>query len=244
MPLKSLSQMRMFFAKEKSGELPKGTAKKWIRHTPNLKDLPERVNKNVKQADGAPPDVPPYVDDAAVPWTQGVERDGISKTGFVAGFLKTAAIWPPKNVKSMAGVMDKARSSYNEGVLRKMQRVPAPSVAKKAPDSFFVSSFGPKHVIKTAGSNLAQDAAEESSLNKDMQNFVPGTTLRESAETGQARQKNYRSKGVLNESKEFGQQYKQKAQTARGGKNYGGTISEGFSQDGAGNIPDTQSKSS
>jgi hypothetical protein len=37
--------MRMFFAKEEKGELPKGTAKKWVDHTPNIKKLPEHVKK-------------------------------------------------------------------------------------------------------------------------------------------------------------------------------------------------------
>lgn len=44
MPYRSLSQMRLFFAKEKRGELPKGTAKEWAEHTPDVKRLPERVD--------------------------------------------------------------------------------------------------------------------------------------------------------------------------------------------------------
>lgn len=30
---------------EESGEIPKGTSKKWAKHTPNIKDLPEHVKK-------------------------------------------------------------------------------------------------------------------------------------------------------------------------------------------------------
>jgi len=45
MPYHSKSQMRAFFAKEKKGELPKGTAQKWADHTPNIKSLPEHVKK-------------------------------------------------------------------------------------------------------------------------------------------------------------------------------------------------------
>jgi len=37
--------MRAFFAKEERGELPKGTAKRWADHTPNIKDLPEHAKK-------------------------------------------------------------------------------------------------------------------------------------------------------------------------------------------------------
>jgi hypothetical protein len=45
MPYKSKSQMRKFFAMEKRGELPKGTAKRWARETPNIKALPEKKGK-------------------------------------------------------------------------------------------------------------------------------------------------------------------------------------------------------
>jgi hypothetical protein len=41
MPYKSKAQMRLFFAKEKRGELPKGTAERWAEHTPSIKALPE-----------------------------------------------------------------------------------------------------------------------------------------------------------------------------------------------------------
>jgi hypothetical protein len=43
MPFKSKSQVRAFFAMERRGELPKGTAKRWVRHTPNIDVLPEKV---------------------------------------------------------------------------------------------------------------------------------------------------------------------------------------------------------
>lgn len=46
MPFKSLAQMRLFWAKEKDGELPKGTARKWLRHTKRpISSLPERLKK-------------------------------------------------------------------------------------------------------------------------------------------------------------------------------------------------------
>lgn len=37
--------MRAFFAMEGRGELPKGTAKKWAKHTKNIKKLPEKKRK-------------------------------------------------------------------------------------------------------------------------------------------------------------------------------------------------------
>jgi len=43
MPFKSKAQMRLFFAKERRGELPRGTARRWAHHTPNTKKLPEKV---------------------------------------------------------------------------------------------------------------------------------------------------------------------------------------------------------
>ena len=42
MPFQSKRQQRKFFAMEAQGELPKGTARRWAHHTPNLKSLPER----------------------------------------------------------------------------------------------------------------------------------------------------------------------------------------------------------
>jgi hypothetical protein len=40
--------MRKFAAMEKEGKLPKGTLKKWIKHTKNLRELPERVRRHKK----------------------------------------------------------------------------------------------------------------------------------------------------------------------------------------------------
>jgi len=48
MPFKSKSQMKLFFAKEARGELPKGTAEHWARETKDIKHLPPRVRKNKK----------------------------------------------------------------------------------------------------------------------------------------------------------------------------------------------------
>ena len=45
MPFKSKSQMRAFFAKEKRGEMPKGTAKRWLKETPDIGSLPERIKE-------------------------------------------------------------------------------------------------------------------------------------------------------------------------------------------------------
>ena len=43
MPLKSKAQQRFMFAAEARGEIKKGTAEKWAKHTKNIKDLPVRV---------------------------------------------------------------------------------------------------------------------------------------------------------------------------------------------------------
>ena len=45
MPFKSLSQLRWMFAAEKKGEVPKGTAKIWLKHTPKVSELVEKVKK-------------------------------------------------------------------------------------------------------------------------------------------------------------------------------------------------------
>lgn len=46
MPFKSKAQQRFMFAAEDRGEIPKGTAKDWAEHTPNIKKLPERKKES------------------------------------------------------------------------------------------------------------------------------------------------------------------------------------------------------
>lgn len=51
MPFQSKAQVRAFFAKEHAGELPKGTAKRWLKHTKTpIKSLPEHVKKEALDA--------------------------------------------------------------------------------------------------------------------------------------------------------------------------------------------------
>jgi hypothetical protein len=45
MPYKSQAQRRWMFAAEKRGEVSKGTAEKWAKHTPKGKRLPEHVKE-------------------------------------------------------------------------------------------------------------------------------------------------------------------------------------------------------
>ena len=42
-PFKSKAQMKFFFAKEKRGGFPKGTARQWAHETPDIAALPEHV---------------------------------------------------------------------------------------------------------------------------------------------------------------------------------------------------------
>lgn len=46
MPFKSKAQMRWMFANENKGEVPKGTAEEWAKKTKNIKNLPEKVEKD------------------------------------------------------------------------------------------------------------------------------------------------------------------------------------------------------
>lgn len=46
MPFKSKSQQRFMFAAESRGDLPKGTAKRWAEHTPDIGKLPEKKHKS------------------------------------------------------------------------------------------------------------------------------------------------------------------------------------------------------
>lgn len=51
MPFKSKAQQRYMFAAEDRGEVPSGTAKRWAKHTKNMKTLPEHVaDKNQYKA--------------------------------------------------------------------------------------------------------------------------------------------------------------------------------------------------
>jgi len=49
MPFKSKAQLRKFAAMERRGEIPKGTFKRWLEETPNVKKLPERASKMAKE---------------------------------------------------------------------------------------------------------------------------------------------------------------------------------------------------
>lgn len=88
-------------------------------------------------------------------------------------------------------------------------RVKKPKKSKKS----FTKGF--KKTAST-GWNLTEDAAEESRF-AQMQNGVPGATLRADAETGQARGRATRTKGVLNENREMDSRYRKPSETARGG---------------------------
>lgn len=50
MPFKSKAQQRFMFAAEGRGDIPKGTAKRWADHTPNIKKLPEKKAEFQKAA--------------------------------------------------------------------------------------------------------------------------------------------------------------------------------------------------
>lgn len=43
-PFRSKAQARLFFAKERRGELPRGTARRWMHETPHYESLPEYVS--------------------------------------------------------------------------------------------------------------------------------------------------------------------------------------------------------
>lgn len=45
MPFRSRSQQRWMFSAESKGELPKGTAHRWAKHTKRIKKLPDHVKK-------------------------------------------------------------------------------------------------------------------------------------------------------------------------------------------------------
>lgn len=51
MPFKSKAQQKWMFAAEARGEVKKGTAERWAKHTKNIKKLPKKVSRSkVKKA--------------------------------------------------------------------------------------------------------------------------------------------------------------------------------------------------
>lgn len=49
MPFRSKAQARRFFAMERRGELPRGTARRWAHETPGgIRSLPERLSGDDK----------------------------------------------------------------------------------------------------------------------------------------------------------------------------------------------------
>jgi hypothetical protein len=216
-PFKSKAQQRWMFAAEARGELPEGTAKEWAHETKNFKKLPERVKKT---AGDKHPDLPQYTDPESAPWTKGTQESGAFQkaAGFAGGFWKTAG-------KNLAGTTDEAIRKYNEKAMETMRaKKPLFKVQdiKALPKSFV------KGLAKAAEASMSMEANQQSgwSIGDEM----PGTALRNNAETGQFKGKSLRTEGVQNEGKEFNQKFKQKAQTARGGKHYGGSISTGMAE--------------
>lgn len=69
MPYRSKAQMRKFFAMERRGQLPKGTALEWAHHTKSIKSLPQHVKKSYPVGPGGR-DVGPssFIDRAVSLW--------------------------------------------------------------------------------------------------------------------------------------------------------------------------------
>jgi hypothetical protein len=250
MPFRSKAQQRFMFAAESRGELPKGTAKRWAHHTDDIKHLPEKVKKKkgrkkMKKTAGIRPksQVPKMstvYERRVKSWAKQHTRkrlervpidklervqepamsvaEALKKVSFVVGFSKTA-----RPMQSLAGTMEAALKKHNKGILDKMK------AAKPLYPIEHIRTLYPGAFKKTAEPILAMDALQLSGV--PMQDAVPGTSIRSDAETGQFKGKNYRTRGVQNEDKEFNPKLKQKAQTARGGKHYGGQVYEGFSKE-------------
>lgn len=227
MPFKSRAQFRKFKTLVAQGKISQATMDEWTASTPDLKALPNRLKpkkKAKKEASTSPdspktnPDIPPYVDDKPGGWTQGVTPSvDFQKLSFIGGFLKTSS-------KSLAGTTDAALKRYNQSVIEKIMPNRATKLMERLRDKY-PHAFA-RGVMKTAEPSLSMEANNQSgwSIGDEM----PGTQLRNNAETGQFKGKNYRTEGVQNENREMKSSLKQKAQTARGGTNYGG-FRDGFS---------------
>ena len=242
MPFKSKSQMRKFFAMESSGEIPKGTTKEWLKETPNVKKLPEKLVKKSfaigfeKAAAGFSYAVPKFAPKALAPKApsffypkntanraMGTAHDIVNKGldaynakvrakmmgGVTAPIAKTAAtaapspkFYPktfssPGKVPQVKGMIDRALDAYNKKI-----------AAKKAINS--------KYVMAKIALVMSDEAALQT---VNMADRIPGTELRDTAETGQARGRATRTFNVKNEDRQFGKKFRRSADTARGGQN-------------------------
>lgn len=143
------------------------------------------------------------------------------KASFVAGLKKTA-----KDMQSLAGITDAAMSKHNKKVIEGM-RSKKPLFTLRDLKTLYPGAFM-RGVAKTAEANMSYEANQQSGWSTT--DYVPGEVARNNASTGQFKGKSYRTEGVQNEGREMKQSLKTKAQTARGGKHYGGTISEGIAE--------------
>jgi hypothetical protein len=228
MPFKSRAQFKKFKQLVAEGKISPEVMKEWTDATPNMKALPYRLTpkKKPKKDEGPAvegpkknPDIPPYQDDQAGGWTKGTQESmAFQKAAFVRGFNKTA-----KAMQSLAGSTDEGIKRHNQQLIEKM-RAKKPMYTRADIATLYP---GLKRIMKTAEPSMSQEANSQSgwSIGDEM----PGTSLRNNAETGQFQGKNYRTQGVQNENREMKQSLKTKAQTSRGGSNYG-SFREGFSK--------------
>jgi len=187
MPFKSKAQARKFFQLRREGKVSAGTLNEWVKSTPSIKALPERLTKK----------------------------------SFVVGFEKVAAIFsmPKLHVpvapvaastsKAVASTVNKVTSSFP----------PKPLQQSKGHMDRAIQKWNNRMLNKTSMSMTDQAALEVT----NMADRVPGTELRDKAETGQARGRATRTFNVKNEDREFGSKFRRTADTARGGRIYGST---------------------
>lgn len=107
MPFKSKAQQRFMFAAENRGQLPKGTAERWARETPNIKNLPEKVKKTRKQA--------ALITAYNIGFQQALRENNLEKNaGLVGGLLsKSAPYWIP----ALAGAAFMGPQNWQTGAL-------------------------------------------------------------------------------------------------------------------------------
>lgn len=124
---------------------------------------------------------------------------------------KLMSVSPVAQAPRASSPIDEALKRYR---LKTLQR----SLDPKGTDPSAKERLIRRLMLKQA-ENLAEQALLEA--NAPMQTAVPGSGLRDQAETGQAKGRATRTHNVRNEDREFGKAFKKKYDTARGGKIYG-----------------------
>ena len=113
MPFKSKAQQRFMFAAEERGEVPKGTAKRWAKHTPNIDKLPQKKKQQAEKKAF----INGFVHTFLV--KMGMAGADIARTPAGPVLVKVAGYTPPPDVQAALNEAAKAKAVAEVADLQK-----------------------------------------------------------------------------------------------------------------------------